>query len=186
MNENRVLKDDEIATLFVSVMIEGVNKNWPILLSQLTETWGNDKLLIEDKNMAKMDFFIALFSLELRSIANIHSLKMAHVVRSCFLSGGESPDMKSTYLNEIETFQQSFEEGIRKASITALNNNPMDSVSIKLLTRWTGENIKKLYVKNFNMVNPLIVLHVNNFISKLLGGWSRFIKHLDTLNDKTN
>jgi len=180
------ITEQEATARFMLETFQGVQANWQGIYSSLRE-WFKDDFVLDDEEMAKFDFALAVIALNIRPIKNLFQQAQAERLKRKIvdqLSLMNKETMGGYALEEVTAYEKELEVDIERLRS---GENPLSAMAARLLSRWLGEGIEKFKVemngKKTGFISPLMVLAITEKVVGFVGFWKAIKENFDLIED---
>lgn len=169
------LTEQEASAQFVLYIMKEVRDAWPSIHKNLKDTF-KEKFTIEDENIARFDLALAAIAQDLQAVKNLFPKDQAERMYQWVLHCIDVPEYGEYAKEEVEKYSESFQKSIDKIK-QGESENPLDTISTRLLHRWLGENIRNFEIemdgKKTGIMSPIAVMMVTSILVAFVGTWKR-------------
>ncbi len=162
------ITEQEAAAHFVLSVMERTRDMWPNIYDDLRNSYG-DRVTIGDQTMAAFDLALAVLSQEIQALRNLFPKDQSERLRKWVLACIDSTEYGEYAKNEVKEYDESFQQSLKNAE------NPLDAISIRLLHRWLGRNVKNFEIRigseKTGIIDPLLVMRVRGILVTFTRTW---------------
>jgi len=176
------ITETEIAMIFFKRNFKRVDEAWPHIYNKLKGMLGKSyPFEIEDEEEAKMMLTFAVISIEIQNLKKFFP-DQSECILNKFMKIINSLE-ESDYVNKkiaiyADKVQKSYKQHEKNERYSIF-----EEVSVQLMQDWFGDNVSKLYVRNTEVVNPLITNLITLYLASLTDFWEKHKDNLVIVND---
>ena len=176
------ITETEIAGAFFGSIIKNVDEAWPEIYKQLKDMFGKEReFKIENEDDAKMNLALAAIGLEMQALKNLFPDRAERIYAKALNSTGSLEDRE--YLKrKIDLYQDKFRESTEQYARNKYYS-PFEEVAVQLIRDWFGDNVSKFYVRNTQVVNPLLAGVLSHILMLFVGFWKKVKANFEIIED---
>ncbi|MFA5616269.1 MAG: hypothetical protein WDK95_05375 [Syntrophorhabdaceae bacterium] len=176
------ITETEIAMIFFKRNFKRVDEAWPHIYNKLKGMLGKSyPFEIEDEEEAKTMLTFAVISIEIQNLKKFFPDQSERILNKFIkiinsLEEGDYINEKiAIYTDKVKESYKQHEENERYSIF--------EEVSVQLMQDWFGDNVSKFYVRNTEVVNPLIIGLITLFLISLTDFWEKNKDNLVIIKD---
>ncbi|MEK7498136.1 MAG: hypothetical protein AAB656_04435 [Patescibacteria group bacterium] len=178
------LTESEVSKAFFTIILKNVDDAWPEVYGELRRLFGKEyDFQIKDEDNAKMSLACAIIALELRPLEQLFPERVGRIYKKS-LEGFQEQEDRIYVHNKIQEYREKFLEFMERYS-----KNPHHvhaEPAAQLLKDWFGNDINKIYLKDFNEINPVIPGILNSMVIHLVGFWKNINSKFEVIDDNAH
>lgn len=176
------ITETEIAGAFFGSIIKDVDEAWPEIYKQLKDMFGKEReFKIENEDDAKINLAFAAIGLEMQALKNLFPDRAERIYTKALNSTGSSDDMENIK-QKIDLYQDKFRESIKQYARND-HYSPIEEVAVQLIRDWFGDNVSKFYVRDTQVVNPILAGVLNHVLMSFVGFWKKVKANFEIVED---
>ena len=166
------ITEKEIAKIFFGSIVKNVDLAWPEIYKQLKGVFDKEYgFEIENEDAAQMNLSFAVIAIEMQALKNFFP-DQAESICSKVINCIGLPEDREHIKYKIDLYQDKLRESTEQYTKNDLYS-PFEEVAVQLVHDWFGDKVDKFYVKNTQVVNPVLAGVLNTVLISFIGFWKK-------------